>query len=126
MKKAAAAGALLALLFLAAGWNIRYVDALTGEMLARVEQSRSFCREQNLSAARAALGDAMSYWQDRETYTHIFIRHAELDGVSDAFYDVLAELESGEADAAEAAYGRLEAHLRCIDDTEQVTLGSVF
>ena len=28
--------------------------------------------------------------------------------------------------AAEAAYGRLEAHLRCIDDTEQVTLGSVF
>ncbi len=126
MKKAAAAGALLALLFLAAGWNIRYVDALTGEMLTRTEQSRSFCREGNLSAAKAALGNAMAYWQDRETYTHIFLPHGELDAVSDAFFDVLADLERGETDAAEAAYGRLEAHLRCINDTEKVTLGSVF
>ena len=37
MKKTAAAGALLALLFLAAGWNIRYVDVLTGAMLTRTE-----------------------------------------------------------------------------------------
>ena len=126
MKKAAAAGALLALLFLAAGWNIRYVDALTGEMLTRAEQSRSFCREGNLSAAKAALGNAMGYWQDRETYTHIFLPHGELDAISDAFFDVLADLERGETDAAEAAYGRLEAHLKCINDTEKITLGSVF
>ena len=126
MKKAAAAGALLALLFLAAGWNIRYVDTLTGEMLTRTEQSRSFCREGNLSAAKAALGDATACWRDRETYTHIFLPHGELDAVSDAFFDVLADLERGETDAAEAAYGRLEAHLRCINEREKITLGSVF
>ena len=52
--------------------------------------------------------------------------HDELDAVSDAFYDVLASLEAGENNACEAAYDRLEAHLHCVDDMEQITLGAVF
>ncbi len=126
MKKAIAAGVLLALLFAAAGWNIRRVNRFTDEMVAQVELSRDFCREGNLSAAASALNAAMDRWREAEPWTHIFIRHGELDAVSDAFFDVLIQLGAGDADAAEGAYERLEENLRCIDDLEQLSLGTVF
>ena len=126
MKKAAAAGALLALLFLAAGWNIRYLDRFTDDMLARVEISRAFCRENDLAAADAALTSAMDRWREAKSYTHIFLRHAELDAVSDAFFEVFIQLGAGDTAAAEGAYDRLEEHLRSIDHMEQISLGAVF
>ena len=52
--------------------------------------------------------------------------NAELDAVSDAFYDVFIHLGVGDIDAAEGAYDRLEEHLRSIDDMEQISLGAVF
>ena len=68
----------------------------------------------------------MDQWRDAKPYTHIFLRHAELDAVSDAFYDVFIHLGVGDIDAAEGAYDRLEEHLRSIDDMEQISLGAVF
>jgi hypothetical protein len=126
MKKAVAAGVLLGLLFAGAGWNIRRVDRFTDAVTAQVELSREFCREENLSAADAALNAAMDRWREAEPWTHIFIRHSELDAVSDAFYDVRIQLGAGDTDAAEGAYDRLEAHLRSIDDMEQISFGAVF
>ena len=86
MNKAVAAGVLLVLLFAAAGWNIRRVDRFTDAVTAQVELSRDFCREDNLSAAASALNAAMDRWREAEPWTHIFLRHGELDAVSDAFF----------------------------------------
>ena len=68
----------------------------------------------------------MDRWREAKSYTHIFLRHAELDAVSDAFFEVFIQLGAGDTAAAEGAYDRLEEHLRSIDHMEQISLGAVF
>ncbi len=34
-------------------------------------------------------------WEDMELYTHVFIRHSQVDAVSEAFYEYMGDLRSG-------------------------------
>ena len=126
MKKAAVAGALLLGMLAFSLWNIRYIDRLTDELTAGVELSRTRCREGNLSEAREVLGETRALWSDARGYTHIFIRHAEVDAAADAFCELLSALEGENGEGAEGAYERLLYHLRCIDEMEHVTWEAVF
>lgn len=126
MKKAVAALALLGLLSGISVWNIRTLDALTAEMEVHIERSRICRREGDLPGAERALSQALSLWYDAERYTHVFLRHPEVNDVTDAFFDVSAALSGEDTAAAESQYDRLEAHLDSIDAMEHVTWKSVF
>jgi len=126
MKKAAVAGALLLGMLVLSFWNIRYLDRFTDELTAGVELSRARCREGDLSGARRVLGEAKELWSSARGYTHIFIRHAEVDAAADAFCELFSALESENGEGAEGAYERLLYHIRCIDEMEHVTWEAVF
>ena len=126
MRKAMAALALLALLAGVSLWNIRYLDRLTGELEGHIERSRALCLQGDTAGAVRALTDALDLWYGAEGYTHVFIRHAEVNDVTDAFFDVFAALSEADAAAADSQYDRLTAHLDSIDTMEHVTLKSVF
>ena len=126
MRKAAAALALLLLLAGVSVWNIRYLDGLTGELEGRIERSRQLWSQGDMVGARCALDEALTIWYGAEGYTHVFIRHGEVNDVTDAFYDVYAALSGEDTDAAGSQYDRLEAHLDSIDTMEHVTWKSVF
>ena len=125
MKKAAAAGLLLAAMLALSLWNIRHVDRFTGELTGQLRQSMDSCRQGNAEEAEQLLRAALERWHREEGYTHIFIRHAEVDAATDAFYEILTLLQE-ENEGVYAAYGRLEEHLRCISAMEHITVKSVF
>ena len=126
MKKAIAAAAVLALVFGAALWNIRNVERFTDELSAAVERSRRCETVHDHIGAAEALRHAIELWEGASGYTLIFLRHAEVDAVSDAFYELLSLLEGETGPGTEADYQRLTHHLRCIDETERITWRSVF
>ena len=125
MKKALLALFLMLTLLGASLWNVRHLDAFTDELTASLENSRACWERGETPAAVLLAEEALGEWFSAEGYTHVFIRHAEVDGVTDAFYDLLAAL--GEDDSAVGrAYDRLEARLHMIDAMEHVTVKSVF
>lgn len=124
MKRELAAGALLLLLMAGAWWNIRAVDALTGDILAGLDTSQAAEEKGDYLAAQAALDKALNRWLEADSYTHIFIRHGEIDSTADAFYELQAQLLSGEGDSS-AAYDKLRYHLDSIQRMEHPSLGSI-
>ena len=126
MKKAVAALALLGILSGISLWNIRTLDSLTARLETHIERSRQCRQAGDLPGAEQALQEALTLWYEAEDYTHVFIRHPEVNDVTDAFFDVFAALSGEDTAAADSQYDRLEAHLDSIDTMEHVTLKSVF
>ena len=125
MRKTVGALALAALLLAGSAWNIRHVRHFTGQLTERVELCRFTLSRGDREGALAELYGALDDWRAGEGYTYVFIRHAETDAVTDAFYDAAEAIVNGESGAG-CALDRLEAHLRCIDAMERVSIGSVF
>lgn len=124
MKRELAAGALLLLLMAGAWWNIHAVDTLTGDILAGLDISQAAEEQGDHLTAQAALDKALNRWLEADSYTHIFIRHAEIDSTADAFYELQAQLLAGEGDSS-AAFDKLRYHLDSIQRMEHPSLGSI-
>ena len=103
MKKEVIAGAVLALLIALSAWNIYSIDALTDGIGDSLRMSQ-------------ALADG---------YTHIFLRHPEIDSTTDAFYELQELLLDGGGDGCAAAYDKLRYHLESIRSMEHISIGSV-
>lgn len=125
MKREYAAAALLVLLALAAGWNIRQTDRLTGGILAALDSSRQAYRLGDMQEAMAAADEGLQRWLEADSYTHIFIRHSEIDSTADAFYELKQQLSSGGDGDCAAAYDKLRYHLLSIQGMEHISLGSI-
>ena len=126
MRKTAAAFVLLGLLAVLSAWNVQHMDALTGTLCEMTGQAGELAAEEKFEEAAAALEEAIALWEGSESYTHIFIRHAEIDAASDAFYELQSAIFSHDADAAAAGCGKLLYHLRSMSSMEHVTVKSVF
>lgn len=126
MKKAVAAALILILLGTGAFFNVRYLDSLTRELTDRIDDSRTLCRAGDAPAARAALQDALDLWNQSENYTHIFLRHSEVDAVSEDFYDLCSCLDGEDTDSAPGLYDKLTARLLSVTAMEHLTWKSIF
>ena len=124
MQRELAAGTPLVLLIAGAWWNIRAVDRLTGEIMAGLDTAQAAEARGQPEEAREALDKALKRWLEADRYTHIFIRHAEIDSTADAFYELQSQLLSGEGDSS-AAYDKLRYHLESIRQMEHPSMGSI-
>ena len=93
MKKEIFALSLLLLLFAASLFNIRAFDRLCLDIAGQVSASAEAMEKGETDAAREHLNNALSTWLDADSYTHIFIRHPEIDSTADAFYELGQALE---------------------------------
>ena len=126
MKKALLALALLGGMLFVSVWNMHHLDAFTDQLENTLVRSRARWELGDAEGASALAEQALNDWFDAESYTHVFIRHAEVDSATDAFYDLLAALSDEDTSSAGRAYERVIAHLHMIDAMEHVTLKSVF
>jgi len=126
MKKELASILLLVLLFAGSVFNIYYVDSLTRDIEEHIDQSQSLAQKQDYESAIMYHNHALERWLSADSYTHIFLRHTEIDLATDAFYELLNNLKEPEEKAVSAAYAKLKYHLESIRTMEHITLGSIF
>ena len=125
MKREFAAYGLLILMAALLLYNIRTLDALIEMVEAHVCRSSAALEGGDSNLAASELETAMKLWQEAEPYTHIFVRHSEVDAVADAFFELNAALRGGEANKREA-YLQLLYHLDGVEQMDHLRLGSIF
>lgn len=115
----------LAVLLALSVYNLASIDALTGDIGIALSKSQSAAEKLDFKSAREYLNAGLELWLDADEYTHIFLRHPELDSTSDAFYELEEVLLQEDLTACAAAYGKLRYHLNSIDSMEHLSLGSI-
>lgn len=126
MKREIAAVVLLLLLLGASLANLSYYDHLTDRIEADLYLARISVKSGDYPAAMKAYSRAEQQWLDADGFTHIFIRHPEIDSAADAFFDLKQQLYEKNSEGCEAAFDKLTYHLNCIDEMEHPRLGSIF
>jgi hypothetical protein len=126
MKKTIVAAVLLLLLLIGTLFNIRCLDGSIEQMQGYVGAAQGRAEAGDYDGAVASLRQAIELWNGIDGYSHIFIRHSEIDGASDAFYDLLGDLYARDADSAKGSFEKALYHLESISKIEHITLGSVF
>ena len=124
MKKEIIALLLLVLLFTASLFNIWYFDRLCMDIAGEVNASSDALERGDMDAAQEHLNSALHTWLDADSYTHIFIRHPEIDSTADAFYELGQALEEN-SESCRAAYAKLLYHLESIRTMEHLRFGSI-
>ena len=124
MKKEIIALLLLVLLFAASLFNIWYFDRLCMDIAGEVNASSDALERGDMDAAQEHLNSALHTWLDADSYTHIFIRHPEIDSTADAFYELGQALEEN-SESCRAAYDKLLYHLESIRTMEHLRFGSI-
>ena len=124
MKKEIIALLLLVLLFTASLFNIWYFDRLCMDIAGEVNASSDALERGDMDAAQEHLNSALHTWLDADSYTHIFIRHPEIDSTADAFYELGQALEEN-SESCRAAYDKLLYHLESIRTMEHLRFGSI-
>ena len=126
MKKEIISALLLLLIFSGVLVNIRINERIVSSLINEVDMSYENLKNGNKGKAMQQLDTAIEHWLNLDGYTHIFIRHSEINSTTDAFYGFRSDVGSGDADAANGSYGLLKETLLSLMTMEQISLGSVF
>lgn len=126
MKKEIISALLLLLIFSGVLVNIRINERIVSSLINEVDMSYENLKNGNKDKAMQQLDTAIEHWLNLDGYTHIFIRHSEINSTTDAFYGFRSDVGSGDADAANGSYGLLKETLISLMTMEQISLGSVF
>ncbi len=126
MKKEIISALLLLLIFSGVLVNIRINERIVSSLINEVDMSYENLKNGNKDKAMQQLDTAIEHWLNLDGYTHIFIRHSEINSTTDAFYGFRSDVGSGDADAANGSYGLLKETLLSLMTMEQISLGSVF
>lgn len=126
MKKEIISALLLLLMFSGVLVNIRINERIVSSLINEVDMSYENLKNGDEDKAMQQLDTAIEHWLNLDGYTHIFIRHSEINSTTDAFYGFRSDVGSGDADAANGSYGLLKETLLSLMTMEQISLGSVF
>lgn len=126
MNREIAAYLLLIALFLGSLYNIHVMDDKIGSLRTDAKSAYESAQSGDFEAADKQLHSAAEKWLDMDEYTHIFIRHTEIDSATDAFFDMLSDIASKDAESAEGSYRKLDAHLKSLITIEHLSFGSIF
>ena len=126
MKKEIFSICLLVFLLTATLLNIRGVRAVTDELKEYVTVCAEYISLDDWLQAERYAQLAKKLWDEKDTYTHMVLRHSEIDTVSDALYDFTGDVYERNAEASRAGAEKIIYHLDSICDMERVRFGSVF
>ncbi len=126
MKKELVALALLLLILAGNVWNQNRLETLASGLDALVAEAYDSARSGRWQRAAEAAQEAEKRWTDADPYTHIFIRHTDIDALTAAFCDYRGALAGRDEGDILAAYLRLTAGLRSLLAMEKLSAGSIF
>lgn len=125
MKKEGLAITIILFVILGSVLNLRYLKSLIHELDAQTNEAVSEAEAENWTTSEALASDVMMQWMKMDKYTHIFIRHGEIDAVTDAFCSLLGAIKSRETSDIFMAQLTLHSRLNELVEMERVTPGSI-
>ena len=102
------------------------MDRTFSALETKAQEAYDCALEGDTEKAKELIGSACSDWLSLDGYTHIFLKHTEIDSTTDAFFELLSDISEGNTDAAAGSLRKLRAHLDSLISAERISLGSVF
>lgn len=125
MKKELIAGGLLILLLTISLLNIYYINSSMDSLSQQVRQAGQLVDEGKTEEAAEVLQRSLEQWQSMDRYVHVMLRHDEIDPITDEYFALLDELDSG-GDATSASFETLLSHFNELSEMESLSLSSIF
>jgi hypothetical protein len=119
-------GCFLALMLAAALVNIHFLTRLTDNVARMIEESERSAEKHDWDTAAQKAEEAVRFWSDSDTYTHLVLRHPETEDATDALYAYLQQVYAKEDGAVKGAAEAAITRMKSISSIEQVKLGSIF
>ena len=126
MKKELVALALLLLILAGNLWNQRRLDDLSAALNEQVETAYAASCTGNWAAAEESAAQASEIWEQAGPYTHIFIRHTDVDALTAAFCDYRGAFAGRDSGEIFSSYLRLTAAITSLKNMERLSSGSIF
>ena len=126
MRKELAAAIILALLLTGVMVNIRVASNIILGLKEDVTAAYQSAEKGDFDRAKPQLDVAVEHWMSLDGYTHIFIRHCEINSTTEAYFQLKSDIYAEDMGAVEGSYGLLIATLDSLMTMEQLSLGSIF
>ena len=126
MKKEIVAVVLLLLILAGNIWNRQRLDKVIEELNSLTEEAYAFSKETDWTEAEDYARSAEEAWLSAHNYTHIFIRHSDVDTLTAALCDYHGAIVGRDDGDILASYLRLSASLHCLQYMETLSVGSIF
>lgn len=125
MKKEIIAVGILVFIFAASLINVHIFGGAAASLAEDIGEAHFAAGRGEWAEAEAKLQKCIARWDSLHGYTHIFIRHTEIDKVSDALEKYRGALLSRDFASAESGYLFLIKQLNSVVEMERVTLGTI-
>lgn len=126
MKKEIFAFVLLAAMIIASLINIGGILRLTESISDMVTKSANYAAKEEWEKAEYYIEQAIKDWNDNDSYTHIVLRHSEIDTLSDALYEYMSDVYEKNKEAVEGSSEKVLYHVESLSQMERIRFGSVF
>ena len=126
MRKELAAAIILALLLTGVMVNIRVASNIILGLKEDVTAAYQSAEKGDFDRAKPQLDAAVEHWMSLDGYTHIFIRHSEINSTTEAYFQLKSDIYAEDMGAVDGSYGLLMATLDSLMTMEQLSLGSIF
>lgn len=126
MKKELIIGCFLVVMLAAAFINIHYLNSLTDDLVSLIEQAEESVHKSDWDTAEKKAKKAEELWLESDTYTHLVLRHSEIEAATDALYGFLEQIYAREEGALKGAARAACSRLHSIANIEKIRLGSIF
>ncbi len=126
MKKEFVIGCFLVLMLTGALINNHFLVKLTEHVTEKITITETYARQEDWVRAERSAEEATALWTGSDTYTHLVLRHTEIDAATDLLYALLEQVYVREAGAVKAAAQAASARMTSISSIEQIRLGSIF
>ena len=124
--KEIAATVLLSAMIIASAINVACINRLCADMSELVEKATDAAGQNNWDSAESLSDSAMTLWERKDSYTHVVLRHSEIDILSDALFDFYAAVREKNGGQSSAAAKKVQYHIESISRMEMPSFGSVF
>jgi len=118
--------ALLVLMLAAAFVNVRYLNKLTDDVTAAAERAAALAEAGKWDEAASEAESASKKWESKENYTHMVLRHSEIEECTAALNGFLKEIYMKEEGGVKGALAAVKSQMTSIASIERVKLGSIF
>ncbi|PKM74164.1 MAG: hypothetical protein CVU91_03730 [Firmicutes bacterium HGW-Firmicutes-16] len=105
-------------------FNVKYIENKTDILANEIEQAHELYQNGDNEGAASHVEESLNNWLSWESYSHIMLRHSEIDIITGAYFALLEELE-GDAKVTGASFDALIETLNDIAKKERITLGSL-